>query len=51
MTLCLAWIRAVDQTTELVIATDSRLRSGCAWDCGPKLLPMPRSDLATCGRG
>ncbi len=51
MTLCMAWKRVVDQTTELVIATDSRLRFGCAWDCGPKVLAMPRSDLAICFAG
>lgn len=30
----------------MVIATDSRLRFGCAWDCGPKVFSTPRSDLA-----
>jgi hypothetical protein len=31
--------------------TDSRLRFGCNWDCGPKLLMLPRSDAAICFAG
>ncbi|MFI5091108.1 MAG: hypothetical protein ACHP7P_13715 [Terriglobales bacterium] len=33
------------------MASDSRLRFGCAWDCGPKVLLMPRSDVAICFAG
>jgi hypothetical protein len=28
------------------MATDSRLRSGRAWDCGPKIVTLPRTDVA-----
>jgi hypothetical protein len=33
------------------MATDSRLRSGCAWDVGPKILSLPRTDCAICFSG
>lgn len=34
-----------------MVASDSRLRFGCAWDCCPKIVPLPRGDcvLAFCG--
>lgn len=51
MTLALAWIRKVGSTSELVMASDSRLRFGCAWDCCPKVMAMPRSDMAMCFSG
>lgn len=51
MTLCISWIRKVDDTEELVIATDSRLRNGQAWDCNPKILTLPRTDCAICFEG
>lgn len=51
MTISLAWIRSVGATNELVFATDSRLRFGCAWDCGLKILTMSRSDVAICFAG
>lgn len=51
MTLSLAWIRHTNSTRELVIASDSRLRSGCAWDCAPKIFPLPRGDCAICFAG
>lgn len=51
MTLSLAWIRKVNKTEELVIATDSRLRFGCAWDCSPKIFPLSRGDCAICFAG
>jgi hypothetical protein len=44
MTLSLAWIRTVRESQELVFASDSRLRSGQAWDCCPKIMTLPRSD-------
>lgn len=44
MTLSVAWIRRVGDVEELVFASDSRLRGGEAWDCCPKIIPMPRSD-------
>lgn len=46
MTLSLAWVRKVNATEELVIASDSRLRFGCAWDCCPKIFPLSRGDCA-----
>jgi hypothetical protein len=48
MTLSVAWVRSVGATMELVFATDSRLRCGRAWDVGPKILTLPRSDCAIC---
>lgn len=51
MTLCISWIRKVGETEELVIATDSRLRNGQAWDCNPKILKLPRTDCAICFEG
>lgn len=46
MTIALSWIRTVGRMHHLVCATDSRLRFGGYWDCGPKLYPTPRGDLA-----
>ncbi len=51
MTLSLAWVRDTGSTKELVMATDSRLRAGRAWDVGPKLLQLPRTDCAICFAG
>jgi hypothetical protein len=51
MTLSISWIRKVGETEELVIATDSRLRFGCAWDCCPKIFTLPRNDSAICFAG
>jgi hypothetical protein len=51
MTLALAWIRKVGTVEEIVIATDSRLRFGCTWDCCPKVFPLPRGDAAICFTG
>jgi hypothetical protein len=46
MTLSMAWIRKAADTEELVFASDSRLRGGYAWDCGPKIFPFDRGDCA-----
>ncbi len=51
MTLSVAWIRKVKNTEELVIATDSRLRWGRAWDCCPKIIPLVRQDSVLCFAG
>jgi hypothetical protein len=51
MTLSLAWIRQVKSVEELVVASDSRLRFGCAWDCCPKVFPLPRGDSVICFAG
>lgn len=48
MTLTAAWVRHLKQGEELVVATDSRLRFGRAWDCCPKLFMLPRSDAVLC---
>jgi hypothetical protein len=44
MTLGIAWVRQQGETRELVVAFDSRLSGGQAWDGCPKLLLFPRSD-------
>lgn len=44
MTLVLAWIRKVGTTEELCIASDSRVTSGKAWDCCPKIKLLDRKD-------
>lgn len=51
MTLAVAWVRTVASTKELVVASDSRLRFGRAWDCCPKILPLPRQDAVICFSG
>lgn len=51
MTLSVAWIRKLRNTEELVVATDSRLRWGRAWDCCPKIFPLPRQDSVICFAG
>jgi hypothetical protein len=40
----MAWVRVAGAAEELVVASDSRLRGGFAWDAAPKLLPLPRND-------
>lgn len=51
MTLVAAWLRRFQDTEELVLASDSRLRFGCAWDYCPKLFPLPRGDAVLCFAG
>jgi hypothetical protein len=51
MTLSISWVRDVATVRELVVATDSRLRSPFTWDCCPKILPLPRNDSAVCFAG
>jgi len=46
MTLSLAWVRRVNETEELVFASDSRLRNGKAWDGCSKIFPLRRGDCA-----
>ncbi|MFE0692876.1 hypothetical protein [Streptomyces sp. NPDC058869] len=46
MTLTMAWVRKVGGVEEMVIASDSRLRSLGAWDAAPKIIPLPRGDVA-----
>lgn len=51
MTLSLAWVRQINDTQEIVVATDSRLRFGCEWDCCPKIITLPRKDSVICFAG
>jgi hypothetical protein len=52
VTISMAWVRKVaGGCEELVVATDSRLRFGCAWDCCPKILLLPRTDSVICFAG
>lgn len=44
MTLVAAWLRAVRDTEELVVAADSRLSGGLQFDTGPKLFAPIRGD-------
>ena len=48
MTLCVAWIRQVGDTEELVFATDSMLTGGEKWEHGIKLFELPRKDCLLC---
>ena len=46
MTLCVAYIRQVNETEELVFATDSCLTGGEKWKHGIKLFRIPKRDFA-----
>lgn len=51
MTICAAWIRKNKNSEELLMATDSRLRSYGSWDCNPKIFTFARTDCAMCFAG
>ena len=51
MTLCVAWLREVDDDKELVFATDSCLSGGEQWHSGVKLFELPRQDCLICFAG
>lgn len=51
MTLCIAWIREVNDSEELIIATDSTLTGGEKWNHGIKLFELPRKDCLLCFAG
>lgn len=51
MTLSVSWVREFGETKELIVATDSRLRWGQAWDCCPKIMMLPRGDSVLCFAG
>lgn len=51
MTLCTAHIRQVNDTEELVFATDSCLTGGEKWKQGIKLFELPRKDCMLCFAG
>ncbi|MFP4846665.1 hypothetical protein [Winogradskyella sp. PE311] len=44
MTLCVSWIRKVNNLEELIFATDSCLSGGERWNSGVKLFELPRKD-------
>lgn len=44
MTLCVSWIRKVNDKEELIFATDSCLSGGERWHSGVKLFELPRKD-------
>ena len=44
MTLAVAWERRTGQGSELLFASDSRVRQGGAWDTCPKIFRLPRTD-------
>ncbi len=51
MTLCVAWLREVDEEQELVFTTDSCLSGGERWNSGVKLFELPRKDCLICFAG
>lgn len=51
MTLCTAYIRQVNDTEELIFATDSCLTAGEKWKHGIKLFELPRRDCLLCFAG
>lgn len=51
MTLCVAWIRKVNDKEELIFATDSCLSGGERWHSGVKLFELPRRDCLICFAG
>ncbi|WP_294215899.1 hypothetical protein [uncultured Chryseobacterium sp.] len=52
MTLCTAYIRQVNDTEELIFATDSELTGGGEkWDKGVKLFELPNKDALLCFTG
>ncbi len=51
MTLCISWIRKVDEIEELVFVTDSTLTGGEKWNSGVKLFELPRKDCLLCFAG
>lgn len=50
MTLCVSWLREVNDEQELVFATDSHLSGGERWS-GIKLFELPRKDCLICFAG
>ena len=51
MTLCVAWLREMNNDKELVFATDSCLSMGERWNSGVKLFELPRKDCLICFAG
>ena len=50
MTLCVSWLRKINNEQELVFATDSHLSGGERWS-GIKLFELPRKDCLICFAG
>ena len=50
MTLCVSWLREINDEQELVFATDSHLSGGERWS-GIKLFELPRKDCLICFAG
>ena len=50
MTLCVSWLREMNDEQELVFATDSHLSGGERWS-GIKLFELPRKDCLICFAG
>ena len=50
MTLCVSWLREMNEGQELVFATDSHLSGGERWS-GIKLFELPRKDCLICFAG
>jgi hypothetical protein len=51
MTLAAAWLRRVNDNSELVFASDSRLTGGETWDRAQKVFCLPRTDALLCFAG
>ncbi len=51
MTLCVAWLREINNEKELIFATDSCLSGGERWHSGVKLFELPRKDCLICFAG
>jgi hypothetical protein len=51
MTLCVAWLRQLNNQEELIFATDSCLSGGERWHSGVKLFKLPRKDCLICFAG
>lgn len=51
MTLCVAYIRQVNESEELLFATDSCLTGGEKWKHGIKLFRIPKRDCLLCFAG
>ena len=51
MTLCVAWLREINDEKELIFSTDSCLSGGERWHSGVKLFELPRNDCLICFAG
>lgn len=51
VTVVAAWIRTRTRGEELCLISDSRFTGGRSMDSSPKLLALPRGDMALCFAG